>query len=73
MFGHFMGLWSFDSLKRLLVHKQTSLPITLGGIELISTSIIAPTTYSGSWALVASIIATRFMADQRPFLIETLT
>jgi len=32
----------------------------------------APTTYLGSWAFIASIIATRFMVDQCPFLFEML-
>jgi len=48
MFGRLMGLGSFDSPKGLLAHKQASLSITLDGIEFISTSIIAPTTYLGS-------------------------
>jgi hypothetical protein len=34
---------------------------------------IAPITYLGNWAFVASIIVVRFMVDQRPFLLETLT
>ncbi len=34
---------------------------------------IAPLTYLRSWAFVASIIATRFMVDQCPFLLEALT
>jgi hypothetical protein len=39
----------------------------------ISTSTIALTTYLGSWALVISVIAIRFMVDQCPFLLEALT
>jgi hypothetical protein len=72
MFGHLLGLGSFDSLEGPLVHKQVSLPITFGGIKLISTSTITPTTYLKSWALVASVITIRFMVDQCPFLLEAL-
>jgi len=72
MFGHLLGLGSFDSLKGILVHKQTSFLITFGGIELISTSTIAPTTYLGSWAFVTLIIVARLMVDQCPFLLEAL-
>jgi hypothetical protein len=38
----------------------------------ISTSTITLTTYLGSWALVISVIAIRFMVDQCPFLLEAL-
>jgi hypothetical protein len=72
MFGCFLGRGSFDSPKGLLTGKQAFLPITLGGIMLISTSTIAPTTYLGSWALIASIIVTKFMVDQCPFIFEAL-
>jgi hypothetical protein len=69
MFGHLLGPGSFDSLKRFLAHKQTSFPITLGGIKLIPTFTIAPTTYLGSWAFVVSIIIVRFMVHHViPFL-----
>jgi hypothetical protein len=39
------GFRVFDNPERPLVHKQASLPITFSGVELISTSTIAPTTY----------------------------
>ncbi len=56
MFGHLLGLRSFDSPEGLLACKQASLPITFDGIEFISRPTNAPTTYLKSWALVASII-----------------
>jgi hypothetical protein len=59
MFGHLLGLGSFDSLEGSIVCKQISFPITFGGVELISTSTITPTTYLRSWA-------------QCPFLFEAL-
>jgi len=68
----FLGPRSFNSPKRPLTREQASLPITFNGIMLISTSIIAPTTYLGNCALVTLVIATRFMVEQRPFLLEAL-
>jgi hypothetical protein len=70
MFGHLLGLGSFDSPKRLLGHKEASLPITINGVEVILTSTIALTV---NWALVALVIVVRFMVDQHLFLLETLT
>ncbi len=73
IFGCLLGPRSFDSLEKPLVRKQTSLPIIFNGIKFISTFNIAPTTYFKSWALVASIIAIKFMVDQHHFLLEVLT
>ncbi len=67
-----MGPKSFDSHERFLIHKQTPLPITFSGIELISTFTIARTSYLRNWALVASVIVVRFMVYQRPFFFEAL-
>ncbi len=69
----FLGLRSFDSPKRSLAHKQAFLPIVFGGIGFIPTTTIALATYLKSWALVASIIVVKFMVDQHPLLLETLT
>jgi hypothetical protein len=73
MFGHLLGLRSFDSLEGPLTCKQVSLLITFSDIRLIPTTTITPTTYLKNWAFVASIIAHRFMVDQYPFLLEALT
>jgi len=67
-----LGLGSFDNLERPLAYKQVFFPITFDGIRFIPMATFAPTTYLGSRALVASIIAIRFMVDQCPFLFETL-
>jgi hypothetical protein len=67
-----LGLRSFDSPERPLAHKQASLPITFGGVRLILTSTIDPTTYLNNWAFVVSIITVRFMVDQRHFFFEAL-
>jgi len=72
MFGHLLGLGSFDNPKGLLAHKQTSFPITFDDIELILMVTIIPIAYLGSWAHVTSIIATKFMVDQCPFLFKPL-
>jgi hypothetical protein len=72
MFGQFLGPKSFNSPKGPLACKQASLPITFDGIGLILTSTIAPIAYLGSWALIVSVIASRFMVDQRSFFFETL-
>jgi hypothetical protein len=61
MFGHLLGLKSFDSPKELLAHKQTFLSITLGGTDFIPTSTITLIAYLKSWAFVVSIITTRFI------------
>jgi hypothetical protein len=68
-----LGVGSFDSPKGPLARKQASLPITFGGVGLILTFTVAPTTYLRNWALVAAIIVVRFMVDQLPFLLEALT
>ncbi len=73
MFGHLLGLGSFDSPKGLIAHKQASLPIIFGGMKFILIVIIALIAYLGCWTFAASIIIVRFMVDQCPFLFETLT
>jgi len=72
VFACLLGPGSFDSPERLLVHKQASLPITFSGIELILTSTITLTASLKSWALIALVIANRFMVDKRPFLLQAL-
>jgi hypothetical protein len=70
--GCLLSLRSFDSSKKLLVHKQASVPITFGGIRFISIATIALVTYLRNWAFITSIIAIRFMVDRNPFLLEAL-
>jgi len=81
MFGHSLGprsfdnlkrILAFDNLKRVLAYKQVFLPITFGGIKLISMATITLVTYLGNWALVVSIIFVTFMVDQGPFLLKAL-
>ncbi len=72
VFGRLLDPGSFNSLKRLLTHKQSSFPITFSGIKLILTSTITPITYLRSWAHVVSIIVVKFMVNQHPFFLEAL-
>jgi len=72
VFRQLLGLGSFDNLKRPLAYKQASFPMTFDGIRFIPMATFAPIIYLRSWAFVASIIVTRFMVDQCPFLFETL-
>ncbi len=73
MFGHLLGLGSFDDPEGPLACKQASFLITFGGIRLILTSTMAQVAYLGNWAFVVLVIAIRYMVDQRPFLLEALT
>jgi hypothetical protein len=72
LFGCFLGLRSFDNPLKPLACKQAFLLITKNGIGLILTTTITLVIYLGSWALVVSIIAIKFMVDQHPFLFESL-
>jgi hypothetical protein len=65
----FLGQGSFDSLKRLLYHKQTFFLITYNGIRVIRTTTITLITYLRNWALAISIKVVKFMIDQHPFLL----
>jgi hypothetical protein len=67
-----LSLGSLKCPKGLLVHQQVALTIFIGGIGLISLNIIALATYLMSWALVTSIIASRFLLDFHPFLLKAI-
>jgi hypothetical protein len=73
MFRHLLSPRSFDSLKGLLAHKQVFFLITFDGIRFILIATIALVAYLVNWAFVNLIIGVRFMVDQCPFFIETLT
>jgi hypothetical protein len=73
MFGHILGLRFFYNLEGPLARNQVSLPKTFVVISPISTTTITLVAYLRNSAFVASIIATRFMVDQHPFLLEALT
>ncbi len=71
-FERLLGLDFLKCLKAPLVCPQVSLPISNDGIGLISTKTIAPIAYLGSWTLVVLVIASRFLLDLRPFLLEAI-
>jgi hypothetical protein len=66
MFGHLLGLRSFDSPKGSpkLAHKQAFLQISFGGTGFIPIATITPTTYLRNWAFVVLIITFKFMVEQ---------
>jgi len=49
-----------------------ALPISSGGLGLISLQVIALVAYMGSWGLVALIIASKFLFYFRLFLLEVI-
>lgn len=64
MFGHLLGLDSFDSPKGFLVCEQVFFPITFNGIEFTPTTTITPKPFLWSWTFVVSIIIVRFIVEQ---------
>lgn len=61
-------LW--ECLKTPLICHHVVLPISNGGVGLISSKVITPTTYMGSWALIAPIITSKFLLDFCSFLLK---
>jgi hypothetical protein len=47
-------------------------PIFSGGVGLIFLEVIILATYLKSWALVAPIIASRFLLDSQPLLLKAI-
>ncbi len=72
VFEKLLGPEFFKCLEAPLVCHQVSLPISNVGISFISTKTIASITYVGSWTLVMLIIASRFLLDLCPFLLEAI-
>ncbi len=61
------GSGSLKCPKAFLVRQQVAFPISNGAVGLISTKVIAPTTYLRKWALMAPIITSRFSLDSHIF------
>ncbi len=55
-----MGLRSWESFQCPLAKCQAQLLITFGGIGLFSMEDYAPSTFLGSWVLVAPYLCFRF-------------
>jgi hypothetical protein len=51
---------SFSSTEHSLAQSQVRLPISMGGVGLLSVAEIAPAAFLGGWALVASRVAECF-------------
>ncbi len=51
---------------------QVSLPISNERIGFISTKTIALTIYLKSWALITSIIASKFLLNKCSFLLKVI-
>ncbi len=49
-----------------------ALPISSDDIMFISLEVITPIAYLGSWALIALVIASRFLLDFCLFLLDLL-
>jgi hypothetical protein len=67
-----LGLSSLKCLKALLIYLQVVLPISSGGVGLISLEVIVQVSYLGSWALITLVIISIFFLDSRPFLLEAI-
>jgi hypothetical protein len=48
------------------------LPISSGGVWLISSKVITLTAYLGNWAIIALVITYKFLLDFHPFLLEAI-
>ncbi len=68
--GDIMGPRSWESFQGHLVRCQTQLPISFGGIGLLSMEDYAPFDFLGSWVLVVPYLCSRFYIFNRPILEE---
>lgn len=72
IFERLLGPCLLECLETLLFCQQAIFPIFSGGIGLISLEVITLATYLRSWAIVALVIAFRFLLDSCPFLLEVI-
>jgi hypothetical protein len=73
IFERLLGASAFECLEAFLVRRHVVFPISSGGIRLISLEVIALATYLRSWALIAHVIASRFLLDSCPFLLGVIS
>jgi hypothetical protein len=73
IFEKLLGVSPFECFKAFLVCRHVAFPISNGGIGLISSYVIALATYLRNWALVAHVIASRFLLDSCPFLLGAIS
>ncbi len=72
VFERLLGPGSLECFEAPLVCQHVALPISNGGVVLISLKVIAPITYLRSWALVAPIICSKFLLDFCLFLLKVI-
>jgi len=58
--------------KAPLIHQQVVFPISNGRVRLIFLEVIVLAIYLEGWALVAPIIAFRFLLDSHPLLLKAI-
>jgi len=68
VFERLLDPCSLKWLEAFLIHQQVVFPIYNKGTRLISFEVIGPTTYLGSWAIVAFTRTFKFLMDSCPFL-----
>jgi len=67
-----LGVSFLDYLHAPLVHQHVTFPISCGGINFISTKLIALAAYLGNWAFFAPIITIKFLLDHHLLLLEAI-
>jgi len=72
IFERLLGQCLLECLKAFLVCQYVVFPIFSGGVGLISSEVIALAAYLGSWALIAPVIASRFLLDSHTFFLEVI-
>ncbi len=65
-----MGLGLWESFHNPITRRQTRLPISFGGMNLLSMEDYAPATFLGSLVLVAPCLCFKFHIFDRPILEE---
>jgi hypothetical protein len=73
VFERLVGLGSLDCFEAPLVCEHVALPISSGGVTLISSKVIVPTAYLRNWALVTPIIVSKFLLDFCMFLLKVIS
>ncbi len=72
VFERLLGMGSLECPKAPLIHWHVAIPNYNGDIGLISLEVIALATFLGHQALVAPIIASRFLLDSCPLLLKAI-
>ena len=68
-----LGPDAFAGAAGALAREQAALPPSLGGLGVRSSAATAPAAFLGAWALVASLVAGRFVRSGEQFLAEAVS